>query len=240
MNKIKFSSKDLLQTIFDPFIKLAINSFDSIDPSENDNISSGKSMLAITALLAGIEKVLNVTFQLLYISRKVDWKWLVKNQDVAVGTIQCNRGLSAKLRKLEELGIRKNDLQWMVDLRNDFIHLSNLQIGYKIGMVSDNPPKLELKARYPEITFNFLSIIKIPSEIINSSSMKLISSIADYLDRAEWQDAWIRINRSIDKLPLNPEPEYTKALASRPEEIFLLINDLNMRYIGTGLEKLDY
>jgi hypothetical protein len=96
----------------EPFLKLATNNIRKTKRIVDSEVAENYEVLTIIALLTGIEKVLNTTFFLMYISGKIDWKWMKNNRDVEPGVIQCNRGLSAKLAKLEELGIIKNELQW--------------------------------------------------------------------------------------------------------------------------------
>jgi hypothetical protein len=132
-NQQSIKSKELLLEIMAPFLKLAINNVLNHKSNADSGISENYVVLTIIALLSGIEKILNTTFFQMYISGKIDWKWMKNNREVEPGVIQCNRGLSAKLAKLEQLGIIKNELQWIVDLRNEFIHMCSLNVRYTMA-----------------------------------------------------------------------------------------------------------
>src|SRR5262250_2990700 len=65
--------------------------------------------------------------------------------------IECYPGLTAKLKKLHSLGLDLTELQWIVDLRNEYIHSCRIYAGYGVGI--DHGDKPILQASGPKVSF---------------------------------------------------------------------------------------
>ena len=145
MNDNQPTSKDIISHVLLPHVEITkdllrlVESLDTGDPTHRFQIAG------LTVFLAGVDKALNLAFQLLYLAGKVKWKWLSGGRRVEPGFIECHRGLTAKLNKLHSLGLDLTELQWMVDLRNMYIHGCRMYVGYGVEPLWDEPARLRLR-----------------------------------------------------------------------------------------------
>jgi hypothetical protein len=105
--------------------------------------------------LAGVDKALSLACELLYLANKVKWKWLtadIPEAELQPGVIETRRGLMRKLNMLQSLGLDLTGMQWIVDLRNMYIHSCSIYAGYRIGSAFSDRPQLILKALGPSVS----------------------------------------------------------------------------------------
>lgn len=238
MSKFKSSSKKLLLGVLKPHTDLAIdlikmvNSLDTSDPSYRFQIAS------IIIFLAGVDKTLNLAFELLYLVDKVDWKWMVSNQKYQspAGFIECNKGLTAKINKLIDFGIDITCLQGIIDLRNEYVHSCNIYLGYTLRL-EETESKTQLKPFGPVISAPLPPITYFRPENLQAYANNLVDSVGIYIDNLGWQNIWVELSKKLECLPKNPEPEYAQIINDSEKE-FEIINMLNKRYIGNGAKLL--
>jgi hypothetical protein len=154
------------------------------------------------------------------------------------GFIECHRGLTAKLKKLHSLGLDLTELQWIVDLRNAYIHSCGIYTGYRVGVDDRDTPRLILQASGPEISFSSHPLVPVGPAEIQRYAGHLTDYLGKFLDGIKWQAAWSLLAEQLGHLPINPEPEHSQMVDGSAEEIERLIVCLNERYIGEGLRRL--
>lgn len=232
------SSKVLLKDVLLPHMELAVDlmgmvkTFDTRDPTHRYQIAS------ILIFLAGVDKTLNLAFELLYLAGKVDWKWMVPNPKPKppAGFIECTRGLTAKIMKLKDLGVDITHLQWLINLRNEYIHSCSIYTGYSqtFDEIEDN---IQLKPSEPTLFFPLSPIAFLSPQEIQYYANEIVDLIGSFIDRAEWQKGWFTIAEKVKNLPKNPEPEYTHIM-NEPEKEFEILDALNEKFVGDGAKLL--
>jgi len=238
VSQSKPSSKELLKDVLKPHSELALDlmrmvkSLDTGDPSYRFQIAS------VIILLAGVDKTLSLAFELLYLAGKVDWSWMVPNTRLKppAGLIECHRGLTGKIIKLKELGVDVTHLQWIIDLRNQYVHSCHIYLGYTLGP-DETEREIQLKPSGPIISFPLPPMTVLQPEEIQYYIEQLVDEIGSFLDGVEWQNEWFMLAQKIDHLPQNPEPEYTQIM-NEPEKELEIIDALNRRLVGDGAKSL--
>jgi hypothetical protein len=234
MLRSKLSSKELLRDVLQPHTNLAldlmglIKSFDTIDPTHRFEIAS------IIIFLAGVDKTLSLAFELLYLAGEVEWKWMSPNprSKPPAGFIECQRGLTAKIMKLKDLGVDITYLQWLINLRNEYVHSCSIYAGYTLGLNEDTE-MLRLEPSGPTLSFPLAPMTAIRSEKIQYYADQMIELIGSFIDCTEWQRGWSTITEKLEDIPKNPEPEYTQ-IVHEPENELEILNTLNEKLIGDG------
>lgn len=232
------SSKELLKDVLLPHIEIALDlmgqvkTFDTSDPTHRYQIAS------ILILLAGVDKTLSLAFELLYIAGKVEWKWMSPNptSKPPTGFIECTRGLTSKIIKLKDLGVDLTHLQWLVDLRNEYVHSCSIYAGYSeiIDVTEDN---IQVKPSEPTISFPLSPMTYIHSQEIQNYANEIVELIGSFVDRTNWLGGWFTIAEKVKNLPINPEPEHTQIM-NEPERLFEILSALNDKYVGDGVKLL--
>ena len=232
------SSKELLRDVLQPHTSLSldlmglIKSFDTSDPTYRFEIAS------VIIFLSGVDKTLSLAFELLYLAGEVGWKWMSPNprSKPPAGFIECQRGLTAKIVKLKDLGVDITYLQWIINLRNEYVHSCSVYAGYTVGL-EENTDKICLEASRPTLCFPLTPMTAIRPERIQSYADQMIDLIGSFIDNTEWQQGWATITQKLTSLPKNPEPEYTQIL-NEPENEFEILDTLNEKFIGDGARLL--
>lgn len=232
------SSKVLLKGVLLPHLKLAedlmgmVKTFDTSDPTHRYQIAS------IIIFLAGVDKTLSLAFELLYLTGKVEWNWMVPNKKYKppAGFIECQRGTISKINKLMELGIDVTYIQEIIDLRNEYIHSSQIYVGYTEG-IDEIDSKIQLIPSGPVISFLLSPIMAFQLNEIHYCAEQLVEEIGSFIDKTDWRKEWCLISQKAKELPQNPEPEYSQFL-NEPERGFEVLETLNIRFVGDGAELL--
>jgi len=146
--------------------------------------------------------------------------------------------LTAKLEKLDSLGLDLTGLQWIVDLRNDYIHSCRIYTGYRVGTDHGDKPRLILRASGPEVSFSGQPLMALGPAEIQTYAEQLTDQVGRFLDGIKWQEAWALLEKQLGLLPINPEPEYSQMVDGSAQEIRNLTRSLNKRYVGEGLWRL--
>jgi hypothetical protein len=234
----KSTAYELLNNVMVPHLELAkglikmVKSLNSNDPSHRFQIAS------IIIFLAGIDKTLNLSFELLYLAGRVDWNWMVtsKKSEPPQGVIECQRGLTAKIIKLKELGIDVPYLQNIIDLRNEYIHSCSIYVGYS-ETLDENEVAIQIKPSGPTISYPLSPMTVLTAKDMNCYADSLVSSLGEFINQTDWQNTWSMLTHKLEQLPKNPEPESTQIL-NNPENEFEILNILNQRFIGNGAKLL--
>jgi hypothetical protein len=146
--------------------------------------------------------------------------------------------LTAKLNKLHSLGLDLTDLQWIVDLRNAYIHTCGISAGYHVGIDHGDTPQFILHASGPEVSFLIPPLVPLGPTEIQTYAEHLADHLGKFLDGINWQAAWALLQEQLCHLPVNPEPEYSQVADGSLEKIHSLTVTLNERYVGEGLRWL--
>jgi hypothetical protein len=235
MHNRKPSARDILKGVLYEHIDLALEILQMVNSLSTGDRTYRFQITALVIFLSGIDKTLSLAFQLLYLAGKVDWSWLTKGYTPPSGCIVCNQGLTAKLKKLTTLGLDITDLQWIIDLRNVYIHSCNIYAGYSIKI--DDYGALELRPSEPTVSYPLPPLVGLRHSDIQRYAEYLIEAVGTFLDRMEWQVGWNSIARQVACLPINPEPEYSQIADNLVEESNAIFN-LNRRFIGDGFKNL--
>ena len=132
MHNRKPSAKNLLKDVLYQHVDLALDLLHMVNSLSTGDRTYRFQIVALIIFLSGVDKTLSLTFELMYLAGKIDWKWLTKGDTPSPGSVECHRGLTAKLEKLAALGLDITDLQWIIDLRNIYIHSCSIYVGYSI------------------------------------------------------------------------------------------------------------
>jgi hypothetical protein len=193
----------------------------------------------LMVFLAGVDKALSLTLELLYLAGDVDWKWMKGHFKVESGEVICSRGLSAKIDKLKELGLDLSALKWLVDSRNRYVHECRIYAGYSFVLSEDQNPKFELRPYGPRFDSVLPPIFGLGPKQIAAYASSLTRYLARFLDKSGWKKSWLAISKKIARLPINPDPEYTVFLKNEKdyslEECLELVTSLTSQHIGEGL-----
>lgn len=237
MSKLKTSSKDLLKSILEPHANLALDLLKMVQ-SLNTNDSSHRFQIAsVIILLAGIDKTLSAAFQLLYLAGVVDWIWMVPNKKLKppAGFIDCQRGLIAKISRLDELGFDVTSIEGIVDLRNEYVHGTHLYVGYSED-IDELDSAIRLVPSGPVLSYMLSPVMAITQNEIEYFTCQLVEELGSFIDKTPWLEKWNLVSQKVNNLPQNPEPEYSQFL-SHPERESEIIEALNIQYLGDGIKK---
>jgi len=232
------ASRAFIDSILHPHVELAVDLLRMVNSRSTGDPTYRFQIAALTVFLSGVDKGLSLAFQLMYLADKVEWEWLTNGRKLEPGFIECHRGLTAKLKKLQSLGLDLTELQWIVELRNAYIHSCGIYAGYRVGVDDKDTPRFILQASGPEISFSSPPLVPFGPTEIQSYAGDLIDYLGRFLDGIKWQAAWSLLADKLGHLPINPEPEYAQIAGGSAEEINSLIVCLNERYIGEGLLRL--
>ena len=236
--KSALASKEFIDSVLHPHTGLAVDLLRMVRSRNTADPSHRFQIAALIVFLSGVDKALSLALQLIYLADRVTWRWLKHRRKLESGVIECHQGLTAKLEKLHSLGLDLTGLQWIVDLRNDYIHSCRIYAGYRVGTDHGDTPRFILRASGPEVSFSGQPLVALGPARIQTYSGQLTDQLGRFLDGIKWQGAWALLKEQLGHLPINPEPEYSQMLNGSPEEIYSLIVSLNERHIGKGLWRL--
>jgi len=140
--------------------------------------------------------------------------------------------LTAKINKLLELGVDVTYLQGIINLRNEYVHSCNIYVGYALGF-DESEFTTQLKPFGPIISTLLPPISFFQPEKFQIYSNNLVNAVGTYIDDLGWQNKWQELSKKLERLPKNPEPEYSQIIEDSEKEIET-IKMLNIRYIGDG------
>ncbi len=193
---------------------------------------------SIIIFLAGVEKILNIAFGILYIAGEVKWEDIVFKSFLQPpsGFIECHVGLYGKIKKLGELGVDITPLLDIVEFRNHFVHSSSIYFGYSVEL-DESLKNFDFVPNGPQITYSSSFSINWTSEKIDYYTENILEVISRFLDTTDWRKGMRKLINKIEKLPkfMNQDIESINA-----EGFELPVNKvpyLNDKYIG---ERLSY
>ncbi len=222
-------AKEFLDRIMKPTVEGATSLLQRESESEGDGYFESA---AIIVFLSGVDKVLGVALQLLYIANKVNWDWIKPRKPIP-GVIGCGPGLTKKLNKFEALGIDLSGLSWMVDLRNNILHDASLSIRYKVGICEESD-SLCIAPQGPAIDYSYsYSQTGISREQLELWSIQLTSEIGAFLDAHQWFSVWRTLEEKVATLSSYPVDSSIsdKSIQEQAQK-------LNEKYIGSGMQHL--
>lgn len=227
------SAIKIISSVLEPHVELSMDLMKLVNSSNTSDPTYRFQIASLIVFLSGIDKTLNIAFGLLYLSGRVDWNWMApsKKMKAPLGFIECQRGLSAKVEKLNELGVNISYLEDLICVRNEFIHGSTIYIGYSERLEENG--EVTLKPYGPEVSFPFAPIIHFSIADIRNIANCIANSIGTYIDQTDWTKKYLTLSQKIESLPQNPEPEYSLLLNDQ-SNVLELINMLNQKFIGDG------
>jgi hypothetical protein len=237
-NKDMPASRHFINSILHPHAELAVDLLSMVGSRSTGDPSHRFQIAALIVFLSGVDKVLSLALQLMYLADRVEWRWLTRGHKLEPGVIECHQGLTAKLNKLHSLGLDLTDLQWIVDLRNAYIHTCSINAGYRVGIGDGDTSQFILHACGPEVSFLRPPLVPLGPTEIQTYAEHLTDHLGKCLDGIKWQAAWALLQEQLGDLPVNPEPEYSQVADASLEKIHSLTVTLNERYVGEGLRWL--
>jgi len=232
------SSRELLKKVLFPHTELAIDLMGMVKSLNASDFTHRYQIASIIIFLSGVDKTLSLAFELLYLAGKVDWKWMISStkSKPPAGFIECDRGLTSKIIKLKDLGVDITPMQWLIDLRNQYVHSCSLYAGYGI-CIDEIEGEIQLKPFEPMVSFLLPPMVALRPQEIQSYANEMVDLVGSFIDRTDWQKGWFMIAKKVRQLPKNPEPEYTQII-NEPEREFAIINSLNQKFVGDGAKLL--
>lgn len=198
--------------------------------------------VAVIVFLAGLDKLLGLALQLLYLAGKVDLGWLHeggRRADRLAGVLSCSPGLGAKINKLQSLGLDLSDLRWLVELRNRYVHSCSIDVRYKVSISDDEESRLSLRATGPEVSTVGEFAAGVTERHLRAWATGLISRIARFVEEKGGDAAWVALSREVRNLPVDPEPALDRVVAADDYgELADVVEALNNEKIGVGLVRL--
>lgn len=231
-------SREFINRVLHPHAELAVDLLRMVRSRSTADPTHRFQIAALIVFLSGVDKALSLAFELIYLADRVEWKWLTRKRNLEPGVVECYQGLTTKLDKLQSLGLDLTELQWIVDLRNSYIHSCGIYVGYRIEPGSGDKPGFILRASGPDASVSGEPLVALGPTEIQTYSEHLTDHVGRFLDRINWQAAWTSLREQLGQLPLNPEPEYSQVGNASAKEIGSLIAALNERYVGEGLRRL--
>lgn len=232
------SSKELLKDVLSPHTELAVELMGMVKTHDTNDPTHRYQIASILIYLAGVDKALNLAFELLYLAGKVDWQWMSPNPKSMppAGFIECTRGLTSKILKLKDLGVDITYLQWLIDIRNEYVHSCSIYTGYSQS-IDEIEGNLQLKPVEPTLSFPLTPTTYLRPQEIQYYTNGIIDLIGTFIDQSEWHKEWLTIAEKVKTLPKNPEPEYTQ-ITKAPEREWEILNALNEKFVGVGAKLL--
>ncbi len=233
------SAKTILQNVMNPHTELASELLGMVKTLSTGDPTSRFQIAGLTIFLAGVDKTLSLSLQLLYIAGKINSDWMVKNRKRrVVGVVFCDRGFGAKLDKIKEFGLNLEELKWLSELRNEYLHGVQIYGGYGVSVPKHGKLTLVLKARGPEITYDTEPLVSIRGSDLRRHGAALTRTLGSLVDHAGWLSKWRILAEKINRLPENPLPEYEMIGRSNINDAGQAVALLNSRYIGPGFDRL--
>ncbi len=233
----KLRSRKLLEKVLQPHTDLAMALLRQVRSANTGDPTHRFQIARLIVFLAGVDKTLSLSLELLYLAGAVNWKWLIRGGPIPEpGVITCNPGLTAKLNKLRELGLDLTELQWMVDLRNLYIHQCSISAGYR---VKTGRGRLISGGHGPEISHSGEPLTGWDANSVGTYTQDLAKRLGEFVDGKRWQRVWTAVAKQIQRLPINPEPAYSMVISDTPiEDLFDAITILNEQHVGRGFARL--
>jgi hypothetical protein len=152
--------------------------------------------------------------------------------------IECRPGLTAKLFKLRDLGLDLTHLDWLVHLRNSYIHDCRIYAGYKVGLSHRRTLRLQLRASGPEVVTSGPPLAPIDTATLRAYADDLVNRVGGFLGRSGVDVRFRKLQRKLALLPRDPHPELSEIAQGGPDDIVRCVGALNERSVGEGLRSL--
>jgi hypothetical protein len=233
------SAKTILQKVMNPHTELASELLGMVKTLNTGDPTSRFQIAGVTIFLAGVDKTLSLSLQLLYLAGKIELNWIMPTaKKRAPGVVFCERGFTRKLDKLKTLGLDLEELKWLSELRNDYLHGVQIYAGYGVTVPEHGELALVLRARGPVITYGVEPLVPIGSSDLRRYGATLARTLGSLVDHAGWLNKWKILREKINCLPENPPPEYEMIRGSDIDDCGQTVALLNYRYIGPGFNRL--
>jgi len=204
--------KDLLYSIIQPHLE-QVSTLLNEYKYDKEFVKEDVRFIAIIVYLAGIDKLLSFTMIDLWIGGRIKFKELKRSRNINWSKIYCNRGLLHKINKLKKVGVIQSDnLTWLTILRNCYVHGLSIEMGYRIFPKYEKSTKgtIEIIPFGPSLNHSADFQVDINPETINNQTESLIEDISNYLRKTPFEKNLKAIKEELRKLPVNPEPYYSK------------------------------
>ena len=231
----------IIRSVLEPHAQLASDLLDMIRARNTGDPTHRFQIAGVMVFLAGVDKSLSLTLELLYLAGHVDWNWLIggrRKAEVLPGTIECGPGLTAKLRKIQDLGLSLPQLPWLVELRNWYVHDCRIYAGYRVTPNWEAGQTWLLRPVGPEVSTLGPPLFAIDAPTLRAEADALVRRLGSLLDRKGGMAAWRALQKRLSQLPYDPQPELSRVAAGTPDTIHQCITALNEQHGGIGLRKM--
>lgn len=181
---------------------------------------------------AGLDKVTSTACIFLCIAGDLDPAWLVpKGYKGKPGHLICRKGLSAKLIELRKRGALTTDLDWLVELRNEFMHGHGLFAGYRVTPVNDETLTSFVLKAHADIGWSGEFDFPTTHRSFRQTGRTITREIGLFIDnRTAFRKRYTELANRVEALPEEPI-----ALVESVEDLDRVMNDaraLTLREIG--------
>jgi hypothetical protein len=232
---------DLLNSVIRPHAHLATRLLRLVRRWSTATSSHEYGIAALIIFLAGVDKVLSLTLELLYLAGHVEWEWMRRRRraDVEPGEVFCDPGFMAKLAKLKELGCDVTEIDWLAELRNSYIHGCKIYGGYSVAADFDRQ-RVTVKPTGPTVNSGLTFLSPVRADDIDPMTTRLVERLDRFLGERRCEEALRRISERLTALPVDPQPWTGRLNASEmdPDTIIAQIRELNAEMVGEGLSKI--
>jgi hypothetical protein len=235
----------LLRGIMDPHSQLAARLLRLVPPprtNDPDESKDGFEAAAVIVFLAGVDKLLSLSLELLYLAGHVKWRWMKEGRresNVLPAQVFCGPGFTAKIAKLNELGCDLTELCWLSEARNNYVHECNIFAGYRIHPDFERK-RLALKATGPVVESSGPLQLGWRPEGIDTMTTALVDRLGSFLIDRHCEEGLRQIAERVAKLSDNPEPWTTRLreASDDPDRVSDIMEELNATMVGKGLVRL--
>lgn len=236
---------ELLREVIAPHSQLAARLLGLVrrpSTGDPDNSTDEFEVAAVIVFLAGVDKLLSLSLELLYLAGHVEWQWMRgrrRESDVLPGQVFCDPGFATKISKLRELGCDLEELRSLAKARNTYVHECKVFAGYRIHPDFEGN-RLDLRATGPVVDSSAPFQTGFRPEGIDTMTTALVDRLGAFLTDRYCEEGFRQIAERVAKLSDNPEPWTTRL---RETDDYLdgasaIMEELNAAFVGKGLARL--
>lgn len=233
---------ELLRGMIEPHSQLATRLLGLVRHPSTDDPKDEFEVAAVIVFLAGVDKLLSLSLELLYLAGHVEWHWMRgrrRESDVLPAKVFCDPGFATKIAKLHELGCDLTELRWLAEARNTYVHECNIFAGYRIHPDCEGK-RLDLRATGPVVESSGPFQLGFRPESIDTMTTALVDRLGAFLTDRHCEEGFRQIAERVAKLSDNPEPWTTRL---RETDDYLdgasaIMQELNEAVVGKGLAVL--
>lgn len=236
---------EFLRAVIEPHSQLAARLLGLVrrpSTGDPDNPTDEFEVAAVIVFLAGVDKLLALSLELLYLAGHVEWRWMRgrrRETDVLHARVFCDPGFATKISKLHELGCDLTELRWLAEARNAYVHECAIVAGYRIHPDFEGK-RLDLRAEGPAVESSGPFQFGFRPDGIDTMTTALVDRLRAFLTDRHCEEGLRQIAERVAQLSDNPEPWTTRLRETDdyPDGANAIMEELNAAVVGKGLAGL--